>query len=261
MRAALAGLAAALLAGCALAPTEELLSSSEVVRTLSRESGERIQVARFSGRRAGDPLPDHWQPYIVLPSKPRTDYRLVHANGAGVALEATADRSASGMVRRIRVDPHAHPLLEWRWRVANLIPGADKRDAALEDAPARLFVSFHGDPKKLDFEDRTKLRFARALSGQSLPYATLMYVWSNKIPVGTVLIHPRTDRIRMIVVASGNDGVGQWRDYQRNLLEDYRAAFQEEPWDVVAIGLMTDADNTGQKARCHYGDIALSRGN
>jgi hypothetical protein len=263
MRAAPAMLAAALLAGCALAPPEELLSSTEVVRTLSRESGERVQVARFSGRRAGDPLPDHWQPYIVLPSKPRTVYRLVavegRSGGAGVALEANADRSASGVVRRIRIDPHAHPRLEWRWRVSNLIPGADKRQASSEDAPARLFVSFHGDPKKLDFEDRTQLRFARALSGQALPYATLMYVWSNTIPVGTVLAHPRTDRIRMIVVASGQQGVGEWRDYQRNLLEDYRRAFQEEPWDVVAIGLMTDADNTGQKARCHYGDIALSR--
>jgi hypothetical protein len=24
-----------------------------------------------------------------------------------------------------------------------------------------------------------------------------MYVWSNKIPVGTVIEHPRSDRIRM----------------------------------------------------------------
>ena len=48
-------------------------------------------------------------------------------------------------------------------------------------------------------------------------------------------------------------------DYRRNVLEDYRRAFGEEPWDIVAVGLMTDTDNTRQKAHCLYGDISFSR--
>jgi hypothetical protein len=87
-----------------------------------------------------------------------------------------------------------------------------------------------------------------------------MYVWSNALPVGSVLDNPRTDRIRLIVVASGADGVGRWREYRRNVLEDYRRAFGEEPGDIVAVGVMTDSDNTGQTARCLYGDITLRRG-
>lgn len=245
--------------GCASTPDGSLLASTGVVRELAREEGERVEVARFSRRQAGVALPDFWQPYIILPSKPRTDYALVRT-AEGVALEARADRSASGKVRRIRIDPQQHPQLQWRWRVGNLIPGADKRIASADDSPARLFVSFHGDEKKLDFGQRAQMRLARALSGQSLPYATLMYVWSNQLPVGTVVENPHTDRIRAIVVASGPEGVGQWRDYRRNVLEDYRKAFGEEPWDIVAVGLMTDADNTGQKARCQYGDITFVRG-
>lgn len=249
----------AALAGCASTPGDELLASAEVVREMARAGGERVEVARFSRRQAGGPLAEYWQPYIILPSKPRTDYKLVRVDGA-VALQADADKSASGKVRRIRIEPQAHPMLEWRWRVGNLIPGADKRVASLDDAPARLVISFHGDAERLDFHNRAQFRLARAISGRSLPYATLMYVWSNTLPVGSVVQNPHTDRVRSIVVASGPEGIGEWRQYRRNVLEDYRQAFGEEPWDIVAVGVMTDADNTRQKARCHYGDITFYRG-
>ncbi len=223
-----------------------------------RESGDAVEVARFSRASAGEPLPATWETYVVLPSKPRTEYNLVKTD-AGIALEAKADKSASGMYRRIRIDPRRHSVIEWRWRVGNLIPGANTRIASAEDSPARLMVSFHGDARRLGFGGRAQLRFAKALSGQALPYATLMYVWSNQHPVGSVIQNPHTDRIRMIVVGSGPDGVGEWRDYRRNVLEDYRRAFDEEPWDIVAVGLMTDSDNTRQQARCLYGDISFLR--
>jgi hypothetical protein len=245
--------------GCASTPDESLLGSSEVVRQMSRATGEHVEVARFSRRQPGEALAEHWQPYIILPSKPRTEYKLVKNTG-GVVLEAVADKSASGVIRRIRIEPQAYPILEWRWRVGNLIPGANKRVASLDDSPARLIVSFHGDEKRLDFQNRSLFRLAKAVSGQALPYATLMYVWSNELPLGTVVQNPHTDRIRAIVVATGADGVGEWRDYRRNVLEDYRIAFGEEPWDIVAVGMMTDTDNTQQKARCLYGDITFLQG-
>jgi len=251
--------AALLLGGCALTPTEDLVSSGVVVRELPREAGDAVPVARFSSHAEGDALAPYWEPMIVLPSKPRTRYQLVRRDGT-VALQAVAEKSASGKVRRIRIDPIRHPAMEWRWHVGSLIPGADKRRASGEDSPARLILSFHGDPAKLDFEARTQLRFAKALSGQALPYATLMYVWSNTVPVGTVLDNPHTSRVKMIVVESGAAGVGQWRSYRRNVVEDYRRAFGEEPWDVVAVGMMTDTDNTGQSARSYYGDITFRAG-
>ena len=247
----------AALAGCATSPSDDaLLASTEVVATMARAGGERIEIARFSRREPGDPLPDFWESYIIRPSKPRTAYQLVRVDGA-VCLQAEADRSASGKVRRIRIEPHAYPLLEWRWRVGNLIAGADKRVASRDDSPARLIVSFHGDAGRLDFENRVQFRLARAISGQALPYATLMYVWSNELPVGTVVVNPHTDRVRSIVVDSGAGGVGEWRAYRRNLLEDYRKVFGEEPWDIVAVGLMTDSGDDGSRRRAFYGDITF----
>ena len=43
------------------------------------------------------------------------------------------------------------------------------------------------------------------------------------------------------------------------MLEDYRHAFGEEPWDIVAVGVMTDSDNTASRAQGFYGDITMRR--
>jgi len=73
--------------------------------------------------------------------------------------------------------------------------------------------------------------------------------------VGTVLTSPHTDRVRMIVVESGDEKVDQWVSVRRNVAEDYRLAFGEEPGDIVAIGVLTDVGDDGTRRRAFYGDI------
>jgi hypothetical protein len=85
----------------------------------------------------------------------------------------------------------------------------------------------------------------------------LIYVWSNEVPVETALESPQIERIRMIVVERGPARLGQWLHYRRNVREDYRRAFGEDPGDIVAVGVLTDSDNTQQSARALYGDITL----
>lgn len=243
--------AAALAAGCA--------SVDDVVARLQPlVRGDRIEVATFSRGGLDEEPARYWLPYIVMPSKPRTHYRIRKVDGT-VALEARADHSASGLYRPMRIDLREHPLLEWSWKVEGLIPGADNRIAQKEDSPVRLILAFSGDLDKLDFFDRGKMRLAKALSGQELPYATLMYVWSNEHPVDTVIHNPHLSRIRMIVVDSGEARVGQWASYRRDVLADYRLAFEEEPDVVHTVGLMSDTDNTRTHARAWYGDITFRK--
>lgn len=251
----LAGMLA--LAGCAGVPREdELLASSAIVRDLPRQTGALVEVARFSRLAPGAPLPEGWRPWGANSGKRPTVYRI--ADGGGVtALEALADGGATGLHRLIRLDPRRQPILAWRWRVDQLIPGADKRYAQRDDSAARLVVAFHGDADKLDFDQRAKLRLVKAVTGDALPYAILMYVWANELPVETVLPSPHFDRIRLIVVERGEAHLGQWRDYRRNVLEDYRRVFGEEPGDIVSVGVLTDADNTRHLAHAFYGDISL----
>jgi len=244
------------LAGCAGAPVDELLASTAIVAELPRESGALVQAAQFSAGRAGEAPPGDWTPFIVSPFSTRTEYRLVES-GPRVVLEARADGSASGFYRRIRIDPARDPVIKWSWRVLQPPIHADPRVPSRDDSPARLVIAFHGDVNRLDIGERNTLRLYKALTGEKLPYAMLMYTWSSDAPVGTVASSIHTEKIQMIVVENGSGRIGDWHQFRRNVLEDYRHAFGEDPWDIVAVGVMTDAGNAGDKAGAQYGDISF----
>jgi hypothetical protein len=61
----------------------------------------------------------------------------------------------------------------------------------------------------------------------------------------------------MIAVQSGQTHVGQWMEEKRNLLEGYRKCFGEETPKAGAVAIMTDTDNTGEKAIAWYGPLRL----
>src|SRR5437016_4316078 len=242
------------LVGCAGVPVEELLASTTIVADLQVEGGARVEAARFSAGRAGESQPG-WGRFIVSPFATKSDYRLVDG-GAGVVLEGLANGSASGFYRRIHIDPKRHPVIEWRWRVLQTPADLDPRVPARDDSPARVIVAFHGDAARLDIGERFTLALYKALTGERMPYAIIMYSWASDAPVGTITPSIPTGKIQTIVVESGG-GIGEWRELRRNVLEDYRLAFGEEPWDIVGVGVMTDARNTHEKASAQFGDISF----
>ncbi len=113
----------------------------------------------------------------------------------------------------------------------------------------RLVFEFDGDKKKLSFSERAAFSLAESISGRESPYASMMYIWSNKVPVGTVVPNPRTNRVQMIVASTGPGGVGTWQSLSRNVREDYKRAFGEDPGKLIAYGVLTDTDNTGEIGR------------
>jgi hypothetical protein len=245
------------LAGCAGTPDDPLVWSDNLVRTLPRERGEVVEVARFSRLAPGAALAP-WEPWFVRRGNAPTAYRVVDVDGAA-ALEADAHEGGSGLSRKIRINPATHPWIEWRWRV-EAEPGVNVESASGASPLARLSLAFHGDANKLDFEDRTKLRLAMLLTANGLPYASLLYVWMLDVPAETVLRSPYTERVRMIVVESGKRRLGEWVSVRRNVREDYRRAFGEEADDIVAVGIMTDPGDDGSRRRGFYGDIIFRSG-
>ena len=237
------GLAAAL-GGCAITP--------EPPAPITAPS----QVSRFSGHPPGNALPPGWKPWTLSRFKQATDYRLITYQGRTV-VQARAEGAASGLMHPLGIDPKARPYLHWHWKVPALIASADNTTRHLEDSPVRVVVSFAGDHGKLDLHDRIFFDQIRLISGQELPYATLMYIWENRIPRDQVIPNRHTGRIRMIVAQSGEDGLGRWQSFTRNIVEDYRGAFGEEPGRITAVGIMTDTDNTGETAQALYGDIGF----
>jgi hypothetical protein len=95
------------------------------------------------------------------------------------------------------------------------------------------------------------------VTGEEMPYATLMYVWCNQCEPGTVIASPRTDRIRKLVVESGPRRLNQWLDYERDIRADYERVFGEKPGALVGIGIMSDTDNTRSRSQAWYGPLRL----
>ena len=211
-------------------------------------------VAPFSTARPGSALPAGWETVIITAQKRRTHYELVDDSGVTV-LHAHAENAASSIGHPLDVDLASTPVVAWRWKVSALINGADNRVAAREDAPARLVFEFDGDKSRLGLGDRAVDTLARNLGGRELPYATLMYIWSNDVPVGTVIPNPRTKRVQMIVASSGPAAVGHWQARERDLLQDYQRAFGQPPGRLRGVAVLTDTDNTGGKVEAWYGDI------
>ena len=203
-------------------------------------------------------LPDGWRRWTLSKFKKPTHYKLVDYNGRTV-VKAQADASASGLLHKLNIDPREFPVLAWQWKTTALIKTADNRTKHREDSPVRVVVTFAGDINKLPLDERLFADNIRLLTKQEMPYATLMYIWENRASVNTLLPNLHTSRIKMIVAESGAGKVGAWHDVARNVYDDYRRAFGEEPGRITAVAVMTDTDNTGESVLAYYGDITFRR--
>lgn len=234
------------LSGCASVPV-----------TPSKSGNNDASVPLFSSNAAGG-LPDGWKPLVILRNKKATEYELV-ADEFRTVLHAHADRASSALMHEMNVDPATRPWLSWEWKISSLLKNADNTQRATEDSPVRIVLGFDGDKESLPFADQVLFETAKMVTGHDFPYATLMYIWENKAPVGTVIRSPHSGRIKMMVAASGSDGIGEWRLFMRNVVEDFEKAFGEKPGRLIGIGVLTDTDNTGETVEAWYGDIRLLR--
>lgn len=168
-----------------------------------------------------------------------------------------AHASASMLRQHLKALPLQGEQLSFSWKVPALITSADMAERDTEDGVVRVLLTFEGDRDKFSARNRMLSELSLTLTGEELPYATLMYVWCNKRPAGDVIINPRTDRIRKFVVETGTTNLGKWLDYERDIRADFIKAFGEEPGALTGIALMTDTDNTKSKAMAWYGPVTL----
>ncbi len=193
--------------------------------------GDRVHA--FAASRA---IQDEWWHAQI---RGETSYELV-ALGNDVAIRATGQESASGLYRRLQIDPRRCPVFEWSWAVGQLQESADLRRKDADDVAASIFLLF-GDPGMLS---------------NPAPVPTLRYVWTsgNAIP-GEVIPNPYMPGVvRNLVVRSDMAPSGGFVAERRNVVDDFRAAFGEQPTpDIEAIALFTDNDQTKEPVVSHYG--------
>ena len=190
-----------------------------------------VAVGRFS---AGDLSGWHDETFS---GKARTSYHLVKENGRTV-LMAQSRRAASGLLKKVDLNLRNYPLLRWSWKVEHTLKGEDVTRKSGDDFAARVYVMF----------PRTFFWQMRALN----------YVWAARLPKNSAVPSPYTANTVIIAAESGEGAAGTWVSEERNVYEDYRRAFGEEPPRVGAVAVMTDTDDTGDEAVAWYGDITMA---
>lgn len=188
-------------------------------------AGAEIPLARFSHSDLSG-----WSDKAF---KGKTDYSF--ADGA---LKAHSSKGASGKIKKISIDTHNYPKLTWSWRIDHTLRHEDATRKSGDDFAARVYVIF----------PRTFFWRMRAIN----------YVWSGKMPVGSHTPSPHTANAVSIAVESGDAKAGTWVFEERNVYEDYKKIFGEDPPLMGGIAVMTDTDDTKEEITAWYGDITLS---
>ncbi len=221
------------------------------------QSAPVIEVGKFSVDQPGPGLPNGWKPLTFKKIPKQTEYVLVK-EGEQVVVKAVSEASASGLTKEVAINPKDYPIVRWRWKVEGLLQYSDVSRKDGDDYPARLYITFAYDPDHVSFGRKLKYKAGRALFGD-IPIGALNYIWETKTPVGTIVENAYTDFARMIVVESGPSRVGMWVEEERNIYEDYKKSFGEDPPLINGVAIMSDTDNTKERAVAFYGDIEFRR--
>jgi hypothetical protein len=212
-----------------------------------------IALTAFSQAPPGA-VPPPWR-HQPLPRVARENrFDLVVEDGRTV-LRVQSSAAASTLVHPLDVDPARTPLLAWRWKVSGAVAGSDFTRKAGDDYAGRVYVLFDYPSERLPLVDRLKIAQARTLHGAELPTAAIAYVWGTAQPVGASGPNPYTDRVHMVVVASGGGRAGQWVAVERDVAADFRAAFGEPAPRIVGVAVSADTDNTGEAVTAWFGDL------
>ncbi len=222
------------------------------------ETQETWPVGTFSLAQPGTIFPPEWKPLTFEKISTHTQYDLVK-DGDAIVVKAVSDQSSSGMTREIRIDPREFPVIEWRWKVTNVLKNGNVNKKSGDDYPARLYITFEYDSTKVGFFEKAKYETAKLIYGQYPPIGAINYIWESKSPIGTMVPNPYTDRVNMIVIESGETRLNEWITEERNVFEDYKKAFGEDPPKISGVAIMTDTDNTKERAVAYFGDIVFKK--
>lgn len=258
-----ASLLALLLAACAGAPSPGDDEADEAAEAEVRQKQRPVILDgtawQAANHIAGAATATTWEHQVFMNRRPTRYHATEHEGRPALMAEAMGSNSTLNLL--LTPPPGALPeRLQFSLFVPALNPGFNLSEKGEDDAVARLILSFDGDRHNGRWKARDHIvsELSSLIAGKPLPYASIMYVWDNRYPAGTVIPNPYTDRIRQIVVESGPARLNQWVDFNRDVDADFRQAFGEAPGQMIGLGLMTDSNNSGASITAWYGPLELT---
>lgn len=193
---------------------------------------------------------DNWEAYPVGPVNLSAEWQRYPPGGAAFkqppaivqdegrrVLELATAGEAMRIGRALKIDLKQTPWLVWEWKALVLPAGGDVRHARRNDQAGRVMVVFEG------------------MKG-------LQYVWDTTAPAGTETRPDELELFRrvLIVVRSGAADLGRWSRERRNVHDDYRRLFDEEPPAVKLVGVESHSNDTNTRTAVRFGRVHFEAG-
>jgi hypothetical protein len=172
---------------------------------------------------------------------PAYDFTVIEQDGQRVLhLKSAGDSSNANKDLRGTVRIAETPVLEWTWKVVALPKGADARRAETDDEAAQLYVVWP--------------RFPQAVRSQIIGY-----IWDTKAPTGSIIKSKKSGTVTYVVVRSGSADLGKWITERRNIREDFKRIYGEEPDDPGGVSFGIDSDDVKGTAESYLGRILFRK--
>jgi hypothetical protein len=193
-------------------------------------ASERVIVADFSSDLGNSGHPSGWQ---LIEKTGKADYTVIQDGGIP-ALRLRSEETSFAFQKAVDIDPQLYPVLSWKWKVTKLPDGGDFRKSSADDQAAQIFVAFSNRK-------------------------TLAYIWDTTAPPGSVDDAPGFPfvRVKAIVVRSGSADAGRWITETRNVVEDYKAIYGDEPPVLAGIRIQINSQHTATSGESFFADVVF----
>ena len=152
------------------------------------------------------------------------------------SIKLLSKKSSFGYKKKLNLSVKDYPYLHWSWQARKLPKGGDFRKRETDDQAGQLYLLFPRFPAKLN----TRI---------------LGYLWENEAPKGTSGTSTARSKFKCIVLRDKTDPLWTWYKESRNVYEDYKRLFEEEPPDLGTIAIYVNSQHTGSEAEILYGPI------
>jgi hypothetical protein len=156
-------------------------------------------------------------------------------------LHLVSNGDSSTINKEVKIDCKDYPVLQWRWKTVELPKGGDARKKATDDQALQIYVTFP--------------RFPNAVRSR-----VIGYIWDTTAPAGTIVKSQKTGLVTYVVMRSGGADIGKWVTETRNVCEDYKKIYGEEPEEKIeAVSIGIDSDDTRSRAEGYVGEILFRK--
>jgi len=155
-------------------------------------------------------------------------------------LRLSSKKTSFGFKKNLKASIKDYPYIHWSWQARMLPKGGDFRKKETDDQAGQLYVLFPRFPAKIN---------------------TLIvgYLWENGAPKGTSGTSTAWSKLKYIVLRDKTDPLGVWHNESRNVYEDFKKLFNEEPPELGGVALYINSQHTGSEAEILYGPIYFTR--